>query len=110
MQRVLTDQIWNQVLLEPVREVIPWILALMDRAEVCLFFPTEILGDIMLIQTECNFCYFYICDIKMTLHCYTATQLRIGDKKPETRSNCWVKSLKVTYTLVMLMILEKKSV
>lgn len=101
----LTDQVCNQALPEPVLEVIPWILVLMDHAEVCLFFPTEILGDIMLIQTECNFCYFYICDIKMTLHCYTATQLHIGGKKTGTCRNRWVKPLKVTHTLVMLMTL-----
>lgn len=108
VQRVLTDQVCNQVLLEPVREFIPWIVVLTDHAEVCLFFSTEMLGDIMLIQTECNFCYFYICDIKMTLHCYTATQLPIGGKKSGTYGNCWVKPLKVTLTLVMLMILGKK--
>lgn len=107
-QRVLTDQVCNQALLEPMREFIPWIVVLTDHAEVCLVFPTEMLGDIMLIQAECNFCYFYICDIKMTLHCYTATQLPIGGKKSGTYGNCWVNSLKVTLTLVMLMILEKK--
>lgn len=64
------------------------MLVLMDHAEVCLCFPTAILGDIMLIQTECNFCNFYICDIKMTLHCYTAAQLHIGDIKTGTRGNC----------------------
>lgn len=104
-QRVLTDQVYNPVLLEPMLEVIPWIL---DHAEVCVVFPTENLGDIMLIQTECYFCYFYICDIKMTLHCYTATQLRISSKKSRTCRNCWVKPLKVTHTLIMLMIPEKK--
>lgn len=97
----------GQALLEPVLDVIPWILVLMDHAEVCLFFLTEMLGNIMLIPTERNFCYFYVCDRKMTLHCYTAPQLRIGDKKSGTCRNCWVKPLRVTHMLVTLMILEK---
>lgn len=42
----------------------------MGRAE--FFLPGEILWDTVLIQIECNACYFYICDMKMTLCCYTA--------------------------------------
>lgn len=71
----------------------------------CLFgfFPLKSYLDFILIQSESNFCYFYICDIRMTLHCYTA-----ADQKSGTCGNCRVKPLKVTHALVMLMILENK--
>lgn len=44
MQRVLTDQVCNQALLETVLEVIPCILVLMDHSEFCGFSHWNLTG------------------------------------------------------------------